>query len=673
MGTPSYIIWIDPNIKNGFNRVYSLYLWFSFSGVNVFKDVKSAMDFLKNVKFAETKVIVSGRLYIDFIDQYEKNKGHLFTIPKIIIFTYHKEAFIKDNSRYKEIIDNQLYNYGGIQTDYEKINEFLRKKNDTIDRSSISTQLNELKKVETFAYKEKEFIEEETEEMTFDYIDYIEQLIIPIFHKVLIDMPYDSFDYYTLSFYDEFSKENSNIKQLLNQVICFKKPPIEILCKYYIRVYTMKSSFYGNLTQDLRKNIIAKYLPFIKLLYAGLKLKSLSLAEDQQLYRGTLISDKEIVKLKDYIKNKKEGLPAAIVFSKSFLSFSKERKIAFRFLKNKKDGCSRALFIVNKDKDLDYSLATHADIEEISDYQYEKEVLFFPFSSFEIKDIKEVNGNKHNKHEYEIKLLYLGKYVKEIEKNKNIVEKGIEIPESKFKEEIIKAGLIQPEKINNINTKILFSKYLEYKKDIETKKISFKDKVELEYKEYEEDHHKLEIVWLGGSSVGKSSIIKRYCKNSFDEWHIPTIEADFNFKDISFKNENINLLIWEISAQGSSTRISCEYITDAAVIILTYDVSNKSTFDIINNWLSLVKDYCNVNEKLLFLVGNKCDLDIEKKEVSYDEGLSFAKENNMIFHEVSAKTGKGIDKLFEDIIDKFITYYDKEEKKVIIKNKIFSS
>ena len=659
--TSSYIIWIDPNITKAENKAYSFYLRFCFSGVNLFKDVNSAMDFLKNVKFAETKVIVSGRLYIDFIDQYEKNKAHLFTIPKIIIFTYHKEAFIKNNSRYKKIFDNQLYNYGGVQTDFEKIKEFLRKKNGTIDRSSISNQLNELKKLETFAYKEKEFIEEETEEMMFDYIDYIEQLIIPIFHKVLIDIPYDSFDYYTLSLYDEFSKKNSKIKELLNQVICFKKTPIEILCKYFIRAYTIESSFYGNLNQDLRKNIMAKNLPFIKLLYAGLKLKSLPLAEDQQLYRGTLISDQEIVRLKDYIKNKKEGLPAAIVFSKSFLSFSKKREIANDFLKklkkNKKFGCSRVLFIVNKDKDLDYSLATHADIEEISYFDYEKEVLFFPFSSFEIKDIKEEKEEKEdNKNKYEIQLLYLGKYVKEIEKDKNIVEKGIEIPDSKFKEEIIKEGLIQPEKINNINTKILFSKYLEYKKDIETKKISFKDKVELEYKKYEEDNHKLEIVWLGGSSVGKSSIIKRYCKNSFDVWYMPTIEADFNLKEVSFKNENINLLIWEISAQGSSTRISCEYITDAAVIILTYDVSNKATFDNLNNWLSLAKDYCNVNEKLLFLVGNKCDLDIEKKKVSYDEGLSFAKENNMIFHEVSAKTGKGIDKLFEDIIDKFITY-----------------
>ena len=90
-----------------------------------------------------------------------------------------------------------------------------------------------------------------------------------------------------------------------------------------------------------------------------------------------------------------EDLPAAIVFSKSFLSFSKERKEAEKYLKRnyKNDKLSKVLFILKKDDNLDYSLATHADIEKISFYPREREVLFYPFSSFEIKGIKEINFN----------------------------------------------------------------------------------------------------------------------------------------------------------------------------------------------------------------------------------------------------------------------------------------
>ena len=91
-----------------------------------FKDIKSAIGFFKNNRFVCTKVIVSGKLYIDFIKQNEDNIAHLYTIPEIVIFTGHKEYFIKANKKYQHIIRNPLYNYGGIQTDFEKIKSLIK-------------------------------------------------------------------------------------------------------------------------------------------------------------------------------------------------------------------------------------------------------------------------------------------------------------------------------------------------------------------------------------------------------------------------------------------------------------------------------------------------------------------------------------------------------------------
>ena len=99
--------------------------------------------------------------------------------------------------------------------------------------------------------------------------------------------------------------------------------------------------------------------------------------------------------------------------------------------KNNNKEFSKVLFILEKDDYMDYSLSTHADIEDLSFFQ-EKEVLFFPFSFFEIKDINQIYDN--NEVIYEIKLLYLGKYIKELKKDKNI-KKNI-IPDSEIKKEI---------------------------------------------------------------------------------------------------------------------------------------------------------------------------------------------------------------------------------------------
>ena len=59
-----------------------------------------------------------------------------------------------------------------------------------------------------------------------------------------------------------------------------KNIPIEILCKYYARIFTVESNFYKDINKDLRMNNKDKYLPYIKTFYEGVKLKSLPLANN---------------------------------------------------------------------------------------------------------------------------------------------------------------------------------------------------------------------------------------------------------------------------------------------------------------------------------------------------------------------------------------------------------
>ena len=145
------------------------------------------------------------------------------------------------------------------------------------------------------------------------------------------------------------------------------------------------------------------------------------------------------------------------------MSFSKERKQAEKFLyisNNNDKNLSKVLYILENDNNLGYNLSTHGDIEEISFYPNEKEVLFFPFSSFEIQEINPVNKKGY---EYKIQLKYLGKYLEEILNDKNIIMDENKIPDSKFKNQISEFGLIKNEKIN---IKTLYGYFMEYKKEI---------------------------------------------------------------------------------------------------------------------------------------------------------------------------------------------------------------
>ena len=179
------------------------------------------------------------------------------------------------------------------------------------------------------------------------------------------------------------------------------------------------------MNRDLRLNKIEKYLQYIKTLYEGVKLQSLPLVPNRVLYRGARISNDEIIKIKDYINNKIVSLPFKIVFSKSFLSFAFQRNTAELFLNCvKKINVSKVLYILEIDNNIGYNLSTHCVISKKLDYFHEGEVLFFPFSAFEIKNIRKnirriYKYNKElNEELYEIRLLYLGKYLSDIENDK---------------------------------------------------------------------------------------------------------------------------------------------------------------------------------------------------------------------------------------------------------------
>ena len=121
----------------------------------------------------------------------------------------------------------------------------------------------------------------------------------------------------------------------------------------------------------------------------------------------------------------------------------------------------KAFFILDMDINID-CLNTHCDLESIHFYPKEKEVLFFPFSVFEIKEIKEIlDISINNVRYFEISLLYLDKYIKNIKDE-------MTIPDSEFKMELFKSGLIEKDSVGKPN--FLFEKYKEYKEGFKSKK-----------------------------------------------------------------------------------------------------------------------------------------------------------------------------------------------------------
>ena len=192
-----------------------------------------------------------------------------------------------------------------------------------------------------------------------------------------------------------------------------------------------------------------------------------------------------------------------------------------------------------------------------------------------------------------------------------------------------------------------------------------------------EEHNKYEyifkIILIGSSSVGKSSILRRYIQKVFNDVYSCTLGVDFFMKTIDVGEKSIKLQLWDTAGTEKFRSITTGYYRGANAAFVVFDLTSKPTFDCLSEWIENYYKYSNpYSEKNVVLIGNKSDL-IEKREVKEEEIDSFAKDNNIKYFETSAKDGKNIDESFYYIAEKLIEQFEKkgkeeEEKKDVINN-----
>jgi len=162
----------------------------------------------------------------------------------------------------------------------------------------------------------------------------------------------------------------------------------------------------------------------------------------------------------------------------------------------------------------------------------------------------------------------------------------------------------------------------------------------------------LKILIIGESGVGKSSLLLRFTEDTFDPEQTATIGVDFKVKTINVDGNKAKLAIWDTAGQERFRTLTPSYYRGAQGCILVYDVSSKQSFLKLDNWLSELETYSTKHEIVKMLVGNK--IDKERREVTRDEGLRFARKYHMLFIEASAKTKEGVLCAFEELVEKII-------------------
>lgn len=372
------------NIKKDIEKTLSTnYLgnlqFFSFS------NLMSAFFEIREFHFEIIFIILRGDIYHEYFSILNDEKSNLTCFP--ISFIYISNNTINLNL-------NDSYGLGSIITSIEELIFFIRY---FFDYINIKMK-NPPKTSVTINYNNT---------LTFEKIKSKDDLIIPILYILYekIEGNENNINYEDIYAFNHILVNNhfyNDISHLIYPLNFIKKFPLEIVTKFWIRYYTSQSTFYPYMNSQLMKNIPENYEIFVKAMYKGIEKKYLKSEYSKCLYRCQLISSEEIYELETN---------SMLVYSRCFLSFSKNRNKAINFLKKGNNYLIPVMFIVNTSQ-LEESFSSNADIEQFSIYN-EEEVLFFPFSSFIVEKKIELGIFKEISTKI-VYLNYLGKYREEI-------------------------------------------------------------------------------------------------------------------------------------------------------------------------------------------------------------------------------------------------------------------
>ena len=438
----TYIIWIDKNVNNEDNKIYQK-TFESYKNIifKCYEEVSKGIECIKKIKFQKTIIITSGRLYPEFYHSFKTCEHELYIIPNIIIFTGDAKIFYAQIDKTLPINDS-FYNIGKVEDTIEEVEKFIKK---SLNNYNCEFQKNE----------EERF---QNEELVFQTISDKNELILPIYYSKYLTSTTQEQIY---DFNNRILKDNENeeiIQFLFSQLVQAKNIPNDILTKFWLRAYSTHGGFNEKIKEKLKKKEYKDYIPLIQKLYETAN-KCLYESRSEKYYKGIIVSEMDWKTLLNAFKEKEsdDDNPKAILYGESFLSFYTNEDSVNQLKKNKDKNAQYRFYIfitlILENANDNTFIKNHIHIKkDISLFETDDEILFFPFSCFEIKKIEKMKNSK----EYIITLNYLDKYTILFNEVKDNIFKNI--PKNKYSELVFNSGIMD---LKSIDTPDWFIKPIE--------------------------------------------------------------------------------------------------------------------------------------------------------------------------------------------------------------------
>ncbi|EEY55672.1 Rab32/38 family GTPase, putative [Phytophthora infestans T30-4] len=181
----------------------------------------------------------------------------------------------------------------------------------------------------------------------------------------------------------------------------------------------------------------------------------------------------------------------------------------------------------------------------------------------------------------------------------------------------------------------------------------------------------MKVLIVGNARCGKTSTIRRFTQDKFNEEYVSTIGADFVEKIIAYDEQlTISLQLWDIAGQDRFAKFTRGYFREARGAVIVCDITRANTIDAVVNWKNEIDTCCkDLNEGAeipVVMVANKSDLLLDPMG-ALDLGVNMQKcvdKNNIVeWFRASAKSGERIGDAFQCLINRMVNDYRNGEDK----------
>jgi small GTP-binding protein len=153
------------------------------------------------------------------------------------------------------------------------------------------------------------------------------------------------------------------------------------------------------------------------------------------------------------------------------------------------------------------------------------------------------------------------------------------------------------------------------------------------------------ICMLGGFSVGKTSLVKRYVSSIFSESYLTTVGVKIDKKNVELSDRVVSLILWDLAGEDDMGSLRMSYLRGSAGYLLVVDGTRPSTLDVALNLRERVEADCGPLPFALLL--NKSDL--KQQWALRESDLEELRQRGWWARSTSARTGDGVEDAFKEL------------------------